>query len=171
MIQVLKNVIDSIKTEYFWIFAEFVDMSSVDLDYIPEQHEQEQVHVWYDDSASVANKEGNVLLIPTKAFKKQINQLSFLREYDYINYHAIKNLKYKEFSNPNKKYRIHYTDKKITRRFSSFWEAEYGGVVFINDQSFDSIQIGFNNTFSKSPWKNTKQVEFKKSYSRLGGVN
>ena len=163
-LNVLKKVIDSIQTEYFWMFAEFVDMNTVDLDYIPEQHEKEQIHVWYDHSDKVASKEGDVLLVPTKALKKQIDKLNFLREYDYINYHPKKKLIQKQYINPNKKYRIHYTDEKITKRFSSFWEADYGGVVFINDQSFDSIQIGFNNAFSKSPWKNTKQVEFKKSY-------
>ena len=138
--EILKTVVEDVKTEYFWFFANFVDLkriSKFDLDFIPEQHEKDQIHVWYATHPMAGlNKEGNVLLIPTKAFKKQINQLSFLREYDYINYHAIKNLKYKEFSNPNKKYRIHYTDKKITRRFSSFWEAEHGGVVFISDQCF-----------------------------------
>ena len=45
-LNVLKNEIDSIKTEYFWLFAEFVDMNSLDLDYIPEQHQQKQIHVW-----------------------------------------------------------------------------------------------------------------------------
>lgn len=160
----LKNIIDSVKTEYFWFFAEFVDINSIDLNYIPEQHEQEQIHVWYDNSNAVASKEGNVFLIPTRALKKQIQSLNFLREYNFINYHPITNLVQKEFLNPNKKYRIHYTDKKITRRFSSFWEADHGGVVFINDQSFDSVQIKFTNEYSKSPFTNTKDVQFKNSY-------
>ena len=33
------------------------------------------------------NKEGNVLLIPTKKFKEQMHNLKFLRDYKDINYH------------------------------------------------------------------------------------
>ena len=163
-LNVLKRVIDSIKTEYFWMFAEFVDMNSIDLDYIPEQHQQKQIHVWYDDSNDVASKEGNVFLIPTHALREQIKSLNFLREFDHINYHPVKNLIQTDFVNENKKYRIHYTKKKHTRRFSSFWEAEHGGVVFISDQGFDTVQIKFTDKASKSPWTNTKDVVFQNSY-------
>ena len=47
-LNVLKSVIDSIKTEYFWLFANFINLKPIDyLDYIPEQHEKDQIHVWY----------------------------------------------------------------------------------------------------------------------------
>ena len=46
--EVLKSVLDEVKTEYFWLFASFVNMNTGNfLDYIPEQHEKDQVHVWY----------------------------------------------------------------------------------------------------------------------------
>ena len=163
-LNVLKNVLDSIQTEYFWLFAEFVDMNSIDLDYIPEQHQQKQIHVWYNNSNDVASKEGNVFLIPTQDLREQIESLNFLREFDHINYHPVKNLTHTDFVNENKKYRIHYTNKKHTRRFSSFWEAEHGGVVFISDQGFDTVQIKFTDKASKSPWTNTKDVVFQNSY-------
>ena len=88
--KVLKNVIDDIKTEYFWFFANFVNLKPVDyLDYIPEQHEKDQIHVWYATHPKTGlNKEGNVMLIPTKKFKEQMNNLKFLRDYKDINYHA-----------------------------------------------------------------------------------
>ena len=88
--KVLKNVIDDIKTEYFWFFANFVNLKPVDyLDYIPEQHEKDQIHVWYATHPKTGlNKEGNVMLIPTKKFKEQMNDLKFLRDYKDINYHA-----------------------------------------------------------------------------------
>lgn len=79
---VLKSVINDIDTEYFWFFANFVDLNTIDLDYIPEQHEKDQIHVWYNK-----NKEGNVFLIPTKKCKEQIYNLKFLRDYKDINYH------------------------------------------------------------------------------------
>ena len=31
---VLKSVIDDIETEYFWFFADFMDLRTMDLDYI-----------------------------------------------------------------------------------------------------------------------------------------
>ena len=37
---VLKSV-DDIQTEYFWFFANFMNLKTMDLNYIPEQHERE----------------------------------------------------------------------------------------------------------------------------------
>ena len=65
----------------------------MDLDYIPEQHEKDQIHVWYNTHPlGGTNKEGNVFLIPTEALKRQINNLKYLRDYKDINYHAHDNL-------------------------------------------------------------------------------
>jgi hypothetical protein len=86
--EILKAVVDDIKTEYFWFFSNFVDMKDIDIDYIPEQHEQDQIHVWYTTHPMGGlNKEGNVMLIPTKKFRGQMNDLRFLRDYKQINYH------------------------------------------------------------------------------------
>jgi len=87
--QILKSVIGDIQTEYFWFFANFINLKTADfLNYIPEQHEKDQVHVWYATHPKTGlNKEGNVMLIPTKKFKQQMNELNFLRDYKDINYH------------------------------------------------------------------------------------
>jgi len=87
--EVLKAVVDDVKTEYFWFFSNFVKLDDIDLDFIPEQHEREQIHVWYTTHPMGGlNKEGNVLLIPTRKFKEQMNDINFLRDYRDINYHA-----------------------------------------------------------------------------------
>jgi len=87
--EILKSVVDDIKTEYFWFFANFVDMKTIDSDYIPEQHECDQLHVWYTTHPMGGlNQEGNVMLIPTKKFKKNMHDLKFLRDFKDINYHA-----------------------------------------------------------------------------------
>ena len=90
--EILKTVVDDIKTEYFWFFSNFVDLKQIskfDLDFIPEQHEKNQIHVWYATHPMAGlNKEGNVLLIPTKKFKEQMHGLTFLRDFRDINYHA-----------------------------------------------------------------------------------
>lgn len=86
---VLKSVINDIKTEYFWFFANFMHLDTMDLDYVPEQHEKSQIHVWYNTHPmGGTNKEGNIFLIPTQALKDQINDIKFLRDFKDINYHA-----------------------------------------------------------------------------------
>ena len=90
---VLKSVVDDITTEYFWFFANFMDLKTLDLDYIPEQHESKQIHVWYNTHPmGGTNKEGNVFLIPTAEFREQVKDLKYLRDYKDINYHEHDNL-------------------------------------------------------------------------------
>ena len=91
--EILKSVVGDIKTEYFWFFSNFVKIEDIDLDYIPEQHERDQIHVWYTtDPMGGLNSEGNIMLIPTKKFKEQMNSISFLRDFRDINYHAHQSL-------------------------------------------------------------------------------
>ena len=86
---ILKSVIENVKTEYFWFFASFMKLDNFDFDFIPEQHERDQIHVWYTTHPMGGlNKEGNVLLIPTAKFKEQMHEIKFLRDYKDINYHA-----------------------------------------------------------------------------------
>jgi len=91
--EILKGVVNDIKTEYFWFFSNFVNLNinkGFDLlDYVPEQHERNQIHVWYTTHPMGGlNKEGNVMLIPTAKFKEQMDNIKFLRDYKDINYHA-----------------------------------------------------------------------------------
>jgi hypothetical protein len=88
-LEVLKAVVNDVKTEHFWFFSNFVDITDIDTDFIPEKHERSQIHVWYTTHKSGGlNKEGNVMLIPTEEFKKQMHNIRFLRDYKDINYHA-----------------------------------------------------------------------------------
>ena len=88
--EILKKVVNDIETEYFWFFASFMKLdTNFDWNYIPEQHEKDQIHVWYTTHPKGGlNKEGNVFLIPTEAFKKQMHDIRYLRDYKDINYHA-----------------------------------------------------------------------------------
>ncbi len=81
--EILKAVVDDVKTEYFWFFSNFVNLKDIDLEFRPEQHEREQIHVWHTN----CNDEGNVMLIPTQKFKDQMHEINFLRDYKDINYH------------------------------------------------------------------------------------
>lgn len=141
---VLKSVVEDITTEYFWFFANFMDLKTMDLDYIPEQHQKNQIHVWYNTHPlGGTNKEGNVFLIPTEAFKKQIGNLKYLRDFHDINYHAHENLFQNFIPNTafklNDPYLAYYNSvpnyykwlhnkeldpKDIPNFFPSFWEDE-----------------------------------------------
>ena len=91
--EILKSIVEDINTEYFWFFANFMDLKTIDIDYIPEQHEKKQIHVWYNTNPMGGiNKEGNVMLIPTQEFKNQMHDLKYLRDYKDINYHPHDNL-------------------------------------------------------------------------------
>ena len=86
---VIKSCIDDIRTEYFWVFASFLKLDTFDFDFIPEQFEKDQIHVWYATHPMAGlNQEGNIMLIPTKQFKEQLKNLKFLRDYKDVNYHA-----------------------------------------------------------------------------------
>ena len=66
LLDTLKTVIDDIKTEYFWVFSDFVDMKNADIYFVPDALESDQIHTWYK---SGSNKEGNLLLIPTEGMR------------------------------------------------------------------------------------------------------
>jgi len=86
---VIKSCIEDIRTEYFWVFASFLKLDTFDFDFIPEQFEKDQIHVWYATHPMAGlNREGNIMLIPTKQFKEQLKNLKFLRDYKDVNYHA-----------------------------------------------------------------------------------
>jgi hypothetical protein len=140
---ILKSVVGDVKTEYFWFFSNFVKLDDIDLDYIPEQHERDQIHVWYTTHPMGGlNKEGNVMLIPAEKFKEQIKDLKFLRDYRDINYHPHETLfqrpiskTYFELGDPYEAYndnKIIYQwlinkdlkDLDIPDFYPSFWEDE-----------------------------------------------
>ena len=142
-LEVLKSVVEDVKTEYFWFFANFMDLKTVDLDYIPEQHEKDQIHVWYNTHPlGGTNKEGNVFLIPTKKFKEQMHDLKFLRDYKDINYHPHADLFQRPITKTDFKLKTlmksysgntnFYTwminrqikDVKLPNYYPSFWEDE-----------------------------------------------
>ena len=87
-LEVIKSCINDIYTEYFWVFPSFMHCKEIEFDFVPEQFEKDQIHVWYATHPMTGmNKEGHVLLIPTEQFKKQIKDLKFLRDFKDINYH------------------------------------------------------------------------------------
>jgi len=142
---VLKSVIDDIRTEYFWFFANFMNLATIELDYIPEQHEKDQIHVWYNTNPlGGTNKEGNVFLIPTKALKNQINNLKFLRDFSDINYHPHDNL----FQNwiPKSQFKLMNPYLSIDRKHPAYY-------TWLHNKDVDSSLIP---DFFPSFWEDVK---------------
>ena len=77
---IAKSVLGDSRTEYTWLLSSKVNYSDFDFNFIPEQHQRTQLHVWNNKN----QKEGDTFLFP-KYFLDQT--ISFLRDYKDVNYH------------------------------------------------------------------------------------
>jgi len=82
--EILKSLVNDARTSHVWMVSSLIDYSTFDFDYIPEQHEQQQIHVWHNAD----QKEGDTMLISCAEFLQQSGQLKFLRDFKNINYHS-----------------------------------------------------------------------------------
>jgi len=82
--EILKSLVNDARTSHVWMVSSLIDYSTFDFDYIPEQHETQQIHVWHNTE----QKEGDTMLIPCAEFLQQAEQLKFLRDFNDINYHS-----------------------------------------------------------------------------------
>ena len=145
---ILKTVVNDVRTEYFWFFANFVNMDTVDIDYVPEQHEKDQIHVWYTTHPMGGlNKEGNVMLIPTEKFKQQMHDIKFLRDFKDINYRPNSEL----FQQVIPKTRF-----KLQNPYEAYREAKHRYIWMVNkDLTNDLSTFEFPN-FYPSMWEDEK---------------
>ena len=77
---IAKSVLGDSRTEYTWLLSSKVNYSDFDFNFIPEQHQRTQLHVWNNKN----QKEGDTFLFP-KCFLDQ--KIGFLRDYKDVNYH------------------------------------------------------------------------------------
>ena len=145
---ILKAVVNDVKTEYFWFFANFVNMDTVDTNYIPEQHQRDQMHVWYTTHPMGGlNKEGNVFLIPTKKFKQQMYDIKFLRDFRDINYHPNPEL----FQAVIPKTRF-----KLRDPYDAYKEARHRYLWMVNKDLTDDLSTFKFPNFYPSMWEDEK---------------
>jgi len=78
---IIKSIIGESKTSHIWMLSTKLDYSDFDFDYIPEQHQATQLHVWN----SPGQKEGDTFLFPSNFADQDIR---FLRDYKDVNYHT-----------------------------------------------------------------------------------
>lgn len=129
---IARSVLSDSRTEHLWLLSSKIDYSDFDFDYIPEQHQRKQLHVWNN----LDQKEGDTFLFP-KVFSQQ--EIKFLRDYKDVNYHdynvdydfdyrdvkytlenVISNLPELELSNPG--YIRYYEKYSESHFYPSFWE-------------------------------------------------
>ena len=77
---IVKSVLVESTTEYQWLLSSKIDYTDFNFDYIPEQHQSIQLHVW----SNKGQDEGDTFLFP-KCFLEQ--EVRFLRDYKDVNYH------------------------------------------------------------------------------------
>ena len=82
--EILKSLVNDARTSHVWMLSSLIDYSTFNFDYIPEQHQDQQIHVWHNEE----QKEGDTMLIPCAEFLQQAEQLKFLRDFKNINYHS-----------------------------------------------------------------------------------
>tara|TARA_R110001592_G_scaffold122631_1_gene329600 strand:- start:750 stop:2063 length:1314 start_codon:yes stop_codon:yes gene_type:complete len=145
---ILKAVVEDVRTEYFWFFTNFVNLDTVDLDYIPEQHERDQLHVWYTTHPMGGlNKEGNVMLVPTKKFKEQMYDIKFLRDFKDINYHPHPEL----YQQPIPKTRF-----KLKDPYKAYQKCGHIYQWMVNNDLSDDISSFKFPDFYPSMWEDVK---------------
>ena len=146
-LDMLKSYVHDIETRYFWFLSSEMDYSNFDFDFIPEKHQENQIHVWHNKH----KKEGDTFLIPKKEFMEQMNDLRFLRDYRDINYHET-NLKQLDcdshkftFEDLNNKisrqkepYCHYYYDKKLPNFFPSYWDEQK---IYVLDEDKTNIVV------------------------------
>ena len=82
--EILKSLVNDARTSHVWMLSTLIDYSTFNFDYIPEQHQDQQIHVWHNEEQT----EGDTMLIPCAEFLQQAEQLKFLRDFKNINYHS-----------------------------------------------------------------------------------
>ena len=78
---IVKSVLVESSTEYQWLLSSKINYTDFNFDYIPEQHQSIQLHVW----GNKGQDEGDTFLFP-KCFLEQ--KVKFLRDYKDVNYHT-----------------------------------------------------------------------------------
>lgn len=79
-LDIAQSTLPASNTEYTWLLSTKVNYSKFDFDYIPEQHQIQQLHVWNNKGQT----EGDTFLFP-KCFLEQ--DIKFLRDFKDVNYH------------------------------------------------------------------------------------
>jgi len=143
---ILKSYISEIKTSHFWFLTTLDDLSTFDFDFVPEQHQDSQIHLWHN----AEQKEGNLFLIPTNEFKKQLPQLKHLRDFADINYHQVEIKSHKwpeykfEYSNLYQKVKnqkslyAHYFFESTSKSEPSLWEDKK---LYVNNHEHTCLTI------------------------------
>jgi len=131
-VDIVKNVSIELGTEYQWLLSSKIDYTDFDFDYIPEQHQSTQLHVWGNEGQD----EGDTFLFP-KCFLDQ--EVKFLRDYKDVNYHIYNgqydfdfyDLEYNlsnvisnipKIQSSSSRYIRYYEKNTDTKFYPSYWE-------------------------------------------------
>ena len=80
-LQIVRSVLKESRTQHTWMLSSKIDYNNFDFDYIPEQHQASQLHVWNIQG----QKEGDTFLFPQNFLDQDVK---YLRDYKDVNYHS-----------------------------------------------------------------------------------
>lgn len=80
-LQIARSVLKESRTQHTWMLSSKIDYSDFDFDYIPEQHQAAQLHVWNNQGQN----EGDTFLFPHNFMEQDVK---YLRDYEDVNYHS-----------------------------------------------------------------------------------
>jgi len=153
-LEIVRSVLPESRTTHMWLLSSKVTYDNFDFDYIPEQHQNTQLHVWNNHD----QEEGDTFLFPKKFLEQQIK---FLRDYQDVNYHeytadydfdfldvrydlsdVITNLPKSPSSSA--RYIRYHTDDVLENIFVSYWEDlkiyEKGNTFYIPNKALSHIK-------------------------------
>jgi hypothetical protein len=131
--EIIRSQISYCRTSHLWVVSSLIDYNNFDFEFIPEQFQAQQVHVWSVEG----QKEGDTFLIPRNFLQQQIKHL---RDYENINYHVTNDIFYdydvvespydlsnnidslKKVSGPECKYIKHFEIQNNKKIYPSYWE-------------------------------------------------
>lgn len=118
-LDILKSMAPDMNTDYFWVFTDLSDIKNFDLDFRPEQHQSNQLHVWNVDG----QQQGDVMLVPKARFIEQQHEIKYLRDFKDINYHSCPDLIYDKW--PSSKFTFNKLVEQVRNQQSRYFNYYY----------------------------------------------
>jgi hypothetical protein len=141
-LELFKTVAMQSVTRHAWLLDDRYDYSLFDFGFIPEWHQDSQIHVWQTSEA----RSGNTCLINAHEFLKQADQLDQVQNYQHICWHnetvpltAIPEVVIWNFGghdNNLNKLKAQYPDAKTLRYFGTHLEMMKKSAIYCSGPEF-----------------------------------
>lgn len=139
----IKNICQMSVTEFAWVLDESIDYSQFNLEYQPPWHQADQLHVW---ASGQQTQGGDTILVNTKEFLKQADQLDSIQNYQLPHWHTetagsadCPDIVVFDFGGQQhnvEKIKSKYPDAKVLRYFGTHLDMMKKAVNYVSTKSF-----------------------------------